>query len=540
MIARVLRWLLVIFVLIPLGLTALALAAVVVTGAVGGWALTQAVDGNPNQYGRAAGWLGTSAIVAGNVVRVWEPVLSVLPGPLGAPGRALDGVGQPLVDLGRAARTAAPALPAATGADGPRRYLVAALNEAEMYGSGGALLYVAMVQFDQGRASVPVTGSVNESIVPKDTPVTWDYVGGPPWYNPGDYYFFATSNLHPQFPFAGQDIERSWAAIGKPPIDGVITMDVTALGDILQQTGPVDSPGYGELTAQNIVRKVLVDAYRQYPEEVPGNNEIRRDLNDSLRQTFQSLVTDPANLPAVLRGLTAAIPGRHVQGYMDDAALQQAVGKVGAQGQLVTGDGDVIGEFMQAGGTKVSIFQQRSIDQAVDVAADGSAKVTRRVTTVNAVPADVPGDATGIHGYLGLVLLQHLAHRIPGKATAPTVAYGGAEPLVAADKTGPYPDGVGGQVMWQGGLQPPGSSVTQTVTYELPAGTFGSQGALRYSAVANPQAMAQPVDLRVSVRFAGSPAAAGATGADGWEDQDGALVWQGTLDQTLDLQVGAP
>ncbi|TXH42418.1 MAG: DUF4012 domain-containing protein [Actinobacteria bacterium] len=538
MIGRVLRWLLVIVVLVPLGLTALALAVVVVTGAVGGWALTQAVDGNPNQYGRAAGWLGTSAIVAGNVVRVWEPVLKVLPGPLGAPGRALDGVAQPLVDLGRAARTAAPSLPAATGADGPKRYLVAALNEAEMYGSGGALLYVAMVEFDQGRPSVPLTGSVNESIVPRDQTVTWDYVGGPPWYNPGDYYFFATSNLHPEFPFAGQDIQRAWAAIGRPELDGVITMDVTALSDILDQTGPVESPGYGQLTAQNIVRKVLVDAYRQYPEEVPGNNEIRRDLNDGLRQTFQSLVTDPANLPAVLRGITEAIPGRHVQGYMDDAALQEAVGQMGAQGQLVTGDGDVIGEFMQAGGTKVSIFQQRSIDQTVDVAADGSARVTRRVTTVNAVPSDVPGDATASQGYLGLVLLQHLAHRIPGAATAPAVSYGSAEPLVAPDKTGPYPDGVGGQVMWQGGLQPPGSSVTQTVTYDLPAGTFGTPGKLRYSAVANPQAMAQTVNLQVKVTFAGDPATS--DGADGWQARDGALVWQGALDRTLELQVAAP
>lgn len=538
MIARVLRWLLVIFILIPLGLTSIALAVVVITGAVGGWALTQAVDGNPNQYGRAAGWLGASAIVAGNVVRVWEPVLQVLPGPLGAPGRALDGVAQPLVDLGRAARTAAPALPTATGADGPKRYLVAALNEAEMYGSGGALLYVAMVEFDQGRPSVPLTGSVNESIVPRDSPVTWDYVGGPPWYNPGDYYFFATSNLHPEFPFSGQDIERAWAAIGKPAIDGVVTMDVTALAGILAETGPVDSPGYGQLTADNIQRKVLIDAYRQYPEEVPGNNEARRALNDSLRSTMQTLVTDPANLPAVLRGITAAIPGRHVQGYMSDPTLQRAVGDVGAQGQLSTGDGDVIGEFMQAGGTKVSIFQQRSIDQAVEIAADGSAQITRRVTTVNAVPADVTGDAGSSQGYLGLILLQRLAHRIPSAATAPNVAYGGAEPIVAADKTGPYPDEVGAQVLWQGGLQPPGSSVTQTVTYGLPAGTFAKQGSLRYSGVADPQAMAQPVALQVTVRFAGAPAEADP--GDGWVARDGALVWNGTLDRTLELEVVKP
>ena len=39
-----------------------------------------------------------------------------------------------------------------------------------MYGSGGALLYVAMVEFDQGRPSVPLTGSVNESIVPGTRP----------------------------------------------------------------------------------------------------------------------------------------------------------------------------------------------------------------------------------------------------------------------------------------------------------------------------------------------------------------------------------
>lgn len=148
MITRVLRWLLVIFILIPLGLTSIALAVVVITGAVGGWALTQAVDGNPNQYGRAA-WVAGRL---GDRRRQRRPGLGArAAGVARSARRTREGPRRRRptpVDFGRAARTAAPALPAATGADGPKRYLVAALNEAEMFGSGGALLYVAMVEFN--------------------------------------------------------------------------------------------------------------------------------------------------------------------------------------------------------------------------------------------------------------------------------------------------------------------------------------------------------------------------------------------------------
>jgi hypothetical protein len=50
----------------------------------------------------------------------------------------------------------APVLPQALGADGPRRYLVAIGNQAEMRASFGAPLTLLMVEFDDGRISIPV------------------------------------------------------------------------------------------------------------------------------------------------------------------------------------------------------------------------------------------------------------------------------------------------------------------------------------------------------------------------------------------------
>ena len=68
----------------------------------------------------------------------------------------------------------APVLQGALGADGPRRYLVAIGNQAEMRASGGAPLTLVMVEFNQGRISIPVKGQTSTQLFPPlNAPVTW-------------------------------------------------------------------------------------------------------------------------------------------------------------------------------------------------------------------------------------------------------------------------------------------------------------------------------------------------------------------------------
>ncbi len=515
--------------LAPVVLSAQLLAAAGVNGALGVWSLRSArAESSPAEYGDAAAQLGRAASDAGAAGQLWGRILQPV------------GVGTPLLEtsravstLGAAAQIAAPAVPVAMGADRPHRYLVAALNDAELFGSGGAPLYVSMVEMKKGQLSTPVSGTTGESISPDAPGVAWDIVGGPPWYQQGLLYPFVNSGFHPQFPYSGENMMRAWQALGYPPLDGVITLDVQAVANILAETGPIQTQGYGELTADNVTRKVLVDAYRQYPVEVAGNNAIRRGFNDELRRALGERMTSPSHVAGIMRGLAASIPGRHMQAYMVDPQLQQSVEVVGADGAMATAPGDILGVFLQSGVSKLAIFQRRQISQEVVIGEDGSAKVTREVVATNAVPSDVQGDPTTNYGYLALVFTQQVAYRIPATATNATVST--PAPLVAAGQTGPYPDDVGAQVMWQGQNLSPGQSMATTVTYELPPGTFGSGAQRFYLLTGNPQAFTTPVGVDLRVRFAGQnvPQVSGA----GWTRAGDTFTWSGQLDRSLDLQL---
>ena len=99
-------------------------------------------------------------------------------------------------------------------------------------------------------------------------------------------------------------------------------------------------------------------------------------------------------------------------------------------------------------------------------------------------------------------------------------------------RTGPFPDERGGQVLWQGHETAPGDTTTVVMEYSLPAGTFEPG---TYEVHADPQALARPAELKVTVR-----PAPGTTLAEppGWSRDGVVLVWMGTLDAPRHLEVG--
>ena len=491
-----------------------------------------ASSGDPAAAGAAARGLGAAASATADTASLWSALLGWNPVTRGLATR-LDAAATPLANVGAAATTAAPALPEALGANGTKRYLVCALNDAELYGSGGAPLHVTMIELANGKFSTPISGTTGVSISPGWPSLSWDKVGGLPWYEPAAKYSFGQTTYQPNFPFAGQNIMRAWETEKYPKLDGVLTLDIAAVANILRETGPIDTEGYGNLTADNIRRKVLIDAYRQYPADVPGANEKRRAFNDALVTKLTSVMTDPGNARGVAAGIAASIPERHLQAYMTDSTLQKSITELHADGALSTPPGDILGVFLQSYIAKVSVFQERAIRRDVTIAADGSARVEQSVVNTNAVPDDVPGDRTTDFEYLALIQSQWVAYRIPGSATEATISTSG-KPRVPPDKIGPYRDGSGGQVMWQGTSLPPGAHETVAVTYRLPPGTFGSGNDRTYRMTTNPQAFPSPVKLEVRVTFEGSDASGS---SDGWTSEGAAHVWRGQLDGTLALSV---
>lgn len=535
--AKVIGFAIAAFAMIVAVLTGVLVQSAALNGAWGVYNLTRVANGGDATAAEpAARGIGGAASAAGDAAGVWSTLLAWNPVTNGVANR-LDRVSNSLSKVGLASSAAAPALPEALGANGPKRYLVCALNDAELYASGGAPLHVTMIEMDHGRFSTPVSGTTGVSISPGWPSLSWDKVGGLPWYDPGGQYSFGQTTYQPNFPFAAQNIMRAWEVQKYPKLDGVITLDMAAVANILRETGPIDTEGYGHLTAENVRRKILIDAYRQFPYNVPGANEKRRTFNDALMSKLTDVVTDPSNARGVAAGIAASIPERHLQAYMVSPELQRSVVDLQADGALATPAGDILGVFLQSYIAKVSVFQTRTIRRDVTIAVDGSAKVTQVVINTNAVPADVPGDRTTDFEYLALIQSQWVAYRLPGNATAATVETSGA-PRVPPDKTGPYHDGSGGQVMWQGTSLAPGASEQVMLTYRLPPGTFGAGDTRSYRLTTNPQAFSSPVRLEVHVTFEGKPAGNGQANSP-WTSAGGAHIWRGDLDGTLELRVGA-
>ena len=455
-------------------------------------------------------------------------------GPLGRPiGSLADsalGAVTDLADVAGAADTAMPDIAEALGAGDAKRYLVAALNDAELFGSGGAPLSAFVVEAAKGSISVPISGQLESKLSPNNPPIKWRKKGGPPWYRDGQKYPFVNSNFHPDFRTASVDVRRAWAALGYPEVDGVVTVDINALASILAWTGAVDTEGFGKVDSDSLVRTVLVDAYREF--NSPEGVVERHARNDELTDALVAHLSSPMNVLATLRGALGAIPDRHIQASFDAPALQDAVDELAADGGLASGSGDLIAVFSQSAPNKLSVFQDRSIRQEVRLRADGGADVRRTVSFTNAVPENLEGDPSTYAGYLALRARMRVAYRLPLSASAHSILTGNSVALVPVARTGPFPDERGGAVLWQGHETEPGETTTVVMEYQLPSGTFAPG---TYDVRADPQALTLPTDL--TIRVIPAPGTTIAP-TPGWTDERGTMQWTGTLDRPLHLSVG--
>lgn len=460
-------------------------------------------------------------------------------GPLGRPIGALTTQWHravvPLARLVEAVHRTTPSLASALGAREPKRYLVCALNDAELFGSGGAPLAAALVEAAQGRISVPVSGQLESKLSPNNPPITWEFAGGQPWYREDTRYPFVNSNFAPDFRAAGVDMRRAWAALGYPRVDGVITVDVTALAEMLDWAGgSVKVTGYGRVSAANIVSKVLVSAYRDF--NSPEGVEVRHRMNTDLAVALARQLGSPQHLLDTLTGALAAIPGRHIQASFRNADLQSAAASLGATGELGAATADTVGVFTQSAPNKLSIFQRRRITHDVELDAMGGARVTSTISYTNEVPAQLTGDPNTYLGYTALRARFKAAYRLPDNATNISLdLLGDQHPVVRASNVGPHPNVLGGQYLWQGQEIAPRALSTVVIKYTLPAGTFGRGSSRRpvYSLRADPQALHLPA--RLEVRVTQAARAPELTPGSGWRRSGKSLVWVGDLDQPLHL-----
>jgi hypothetical protein len=283
------------------------------------------------------------------------------------------------------------ALPSALGAEGTKRYLVAVMNPAEMRGSGGAPLSVALVVFKDGKMTIPKKGTTSsitlgspEGLLGDSPFLVWKRVPGDPFQPPaGKAQRFVNITTNPDFRVSGEQLLRATPSFFGMKTDGVIAVDVVAIAKLLQVIGPIASD-YGTLTSENLVQELLVKAYDEQGFDVQG----RQARNDQLMSVMLSNLTSGGQLQGKAQALLSAAPTRHIQMYFRDDRLEALARNRGLDGSVPNpSTGDLTAVYTQNGnGSKVDVYQRRTVTQVVQLHEDGSATVRRTVRIENPTP----------------------------------------------------------------------------------------------------------------------------------------------------------
>jgi hypothetical protein len=300
-----------------------------------------------------------------------------------------------VAELERAADTAASAdaltkaLPSLMGADGERRYFVAAQSPAELRGTGGFIGAYTILTAKDGGIELEKMHNIKDlpDLEPDEAPRP-PRAFGEPYDRFGGPGFWANLNMDPHAPTAASMIEALYAQVTGHPLDGVIFVDPQALADMLQATGPIEAPALDRtLEAGTVVDYLANEAYLGFGSAA----ERKRVLGAAVLPVLERFLdgTDPV---ASFRALAQASAGGHLMLHASDPGLQAALRAARIAGTVeAPADGDLFGVFASnADATKIDFYVHRSLSYRVSLVAGGGSSTEVTLSASNTAPKDPP------------------------------------------------------------------------------------------------------------------------------------------------------
>ena len=291
--------------------------------------------------------------------------------------KRLDQV-RPLVS---AAKTASSVLPSIMGVGDQRRYLVLALDNAEVRPIGGLIAAFATPAFEDGSLSDMTFRDIQDidrrdqkTYVQPPDPLADHLLGAFTWQ-------VADAGWWPDFSASVAEVRRLYRIeTGKDDAQGVIAFTPELVDRLLEVVGPVSIPAAGIVVNPGQTYLVSLEQV-EVLHQGSGRKAFLADLASQVLERLFAL--PPSRYPEVLAALDEAGKRRQLQVLFDDPAAQGMIDSLGWPGAFAfpsTGDRLAIMEANVAPVSKLDVLL--SLDHVLDVrlAPDGSA-TERLVTT---------------------------------------------------------------------------------------------------------------------------------------------------------------
>jgi hypothetical protein len=315
--------------------------------------------------------------------------------------RGTFGAAQTKVDaMGRTAATGLTTLrllPGMLGADGPRTYLVAVQNNAEVRATGGLPGAFLILTAQDGK--VRITGQPPTTSLPiLPSPILPLTPGELTLFGPTMGEDVRDTNLTPDFPRAASLMRAMVERRYHLKLDGVIGVDPVALSGILGVTGPIKVGG-DSFDQRNAVGLLLSQVYRRYPTNAEQNAYFSRAASS----IFNGLLGAKLNQLAITRQLSDAGAQRRLLMWSAHPDEQKQLQGTAVSGALPTPAGGVphVGLFLNdatAGKMDYYLDYDTAISslsctrQGVQTLRTGMVLDSTAPKDVSALPAYVTGD----------------------------------------------------------------------------------------------------------------------------------------------------
>ncbi|MGF6821602.1 putative cupredoxin-like copper-binding protein [Microbacterium sp. ZKA21] len=286
---------------------------------------------------------------------------------------------------------AAVLLPSMLGADGPRSYVVAMQNNAEVRSSGGIIGAMALITADNGTIRIVHNASTSDfprREVPLETSETTVSLFDD---QPGLYMQNLTSI--PEFTEAGPLIAERWTQRFGGSVDGVIAVDTVVAQHLIAATGPVS---FGPFTADadNVLSILMSEIYSAIPD-----SETQDAVFAEASSALLAAALSSGEPQALLGALSQSSDEGRVRIWSAHEDEQTRLASTALGGALPTDDDDAtwVGVlFNDTTGGKMDYYADAAFAVATGVCA--GEKITRfQVTWTNNAPADA---ATALPEYV--------------------------------------------------------------------------------------------------------------------------------------------
>lgn len=309
-------------------------------------------------------------------------------------------------------------LPGLLGADGPREYFLAVQAPNESRGTGGLVGAWAVLRAEAGRVTVARVGS-NGDLPDLPTMPKWvsaDYLAR---YS-DDPILFPNVNVSPDFPVAARLLLEGWLEKSGDRLDGVIGIDVTAIGALLDAVdATLTGPDGRKITGAQFADFALSGVYEMFP--TAADTAARKTYQQVLAGQAIRAVLAAGDPVALVRAMSAQVNERRVAVWSADEPLQRALAKRPLAHSLAPGAAHSVEPVLiNVGWSKLDTYVDRKFEYGVGRCPDATGMVRSELRIhltsdlpKQQLPAYVVGDVrVGPSGPVNKVVLQ--AHLPPG------------------------------------------------------------------------------------------------------------------------------